>query len=60
MMNQTYDYSVNFGLPKRKKKKIKFVVLHYTGMKNEVSAINRLQNPKFKVSSHYLIKKMVR
>ena len=56
-MNQTYDYSVNFGLPKRQKKKIKFVVLHYTGMKNEVSAINRLQNPKFKVSSHYLIKK---
>ena len=56
-MNKTYDYSPNFGLPKRSKKKIKFVVLHYTGMKNEFSAIRRLQNPKFKVSSHYLIKK---
>ncbi len=56
-MNQTYDYSPNFGLPKRLKKKIKFVVLHYTGMKNEFSAIKRLQDPKFKVSSHYLIKK---
>ena len=57
MMNQTCDYSLNFGLPKRSKKKIKFVVLHYTGMKNEFSAIKRLQEPKFKVSSHYLIKK---
>ncbi len=56
-MNQTYSYSLNFALPKRPKKRIKFVVLHYTGMKNELSAINRLQNPKFKVSSHYLIKK---
>ncbi len=56
-MNQTCDYSLNFGLPKRSKKKIKFVVLHYTGMKNEFSAIKRLQEPKFKVSSHYLIKK---
>ena len=56
-MNQTYDYSLNFGLPKRLKKKIKFVVLHYTGMKNEFSAIKRLQDPKSKVSSHYLIKK---
>ena len=32
-------------------------MLHYTGMKNEFSAIKRLCNPKFKVSSHYLIKK---
>ena len=56
-MNQTYDYSLNFSLPKRSKKRIKFVVLHYTGMKNEFSAIKRLQNPKSKVSTHYLIKK---
>tara|TARA_B100000242_G_scaffold206858_1_gene150100 strand:- start:87 stop:815 length:729 start_codon:yes stop_codon:yes gene_type:complete len=56
-MNQTYDYSLNFSLPKRSKKRIKFVVLHYTGMKNEFSAIRKLQNPKFKVSTHYLIKK---
>ena len=56
-MNQIYDYSLNFGLPKRSKKKIKFVVLHYTGMRNEFSAIKRLQNAKSKVSSHYLIKK---
>tara|TARA_B100000989_G_scaffold297694_1_gene284354 strand:+ start:2191 stop:2937 length:747 start_codon:yes stop_codon:yes gene_type:complete len=49
-------YSPNFSLPKRPKKKIKFIIIHYTGMKNESLAIKRLQNPKSKVSSHYLIK----
>ena len=55
-MNLIYDYSPNFSLPKRPKKKIKFIIIHYTGMKNELDSIKRLQNPKFKVSSHYLIK----
>ena len=53
----TKKYSLNFSLPKRTKDKIKFVILHYTGMKNELSAINRLRNPKSKVSAHYFIKK---
>ena len=55
-MNLIYDYSPNFSLPKRPKKIIKFIIIHYTGMKNELDSIKRLQNPKFKVSSHYLIK----
>ena len=50
------SYSPNFGLPKRPKKKIKFIIIHYTGMRKESLAIKRLQNPKSKVSSHYLIK----
>ena len=50
------NYSPNFSLPKRPKKKIKFIIIHYTGMKKESLAIKRLQNPKSKVSSHYLIK----
>ena len=50
------SYSPNFSLPKRPKKKIKFIIIHYTGMKKESLAIKRLQNPKSKVSSHYLIK----
>jgi N-acetylmuramoyl-L-alanine amidase len=50
------NYSINFGLPKRPKKLLKFIVIHYTGMKNESSAIKRLHNPKSKVSSHYYIK----
>ena len=55
-MNLIYDYSPNFSLPKRPKKRIKFIIIHYTGMKRELDSIKRLQNPKFKVSSHYLIK----
>ena len=53
----TKKYSFNFSLPKRTKNKIKFIILHYTGMKNEFSAVNRLCNPKSKVSAHYFIKK---
>ena len=51
------SYSPNFNLPKRAKNKIKFIIIHYTGMKKESAAIKRLQDPKSKVSSHYLIKK---
>ena len=50
-------YSPNFTLPKRTKKKIKFIILHYTGMKKESSALKRLCDEKTKVSSHYFIKK---
>ena len=50
------SYSPNFNFPKRLKKRIKFIVIHYTGMKKESAAIKRLQDPKSKVSSHYLIK----
>tara|TARA_Y100000992_G_C21156367_1_gene438824 strand:- start:131 stop:859 length:729 start_codon:yes stop_codon:yes gene_type:complete len=53
----TNKYSPNFGLPKRSKKKIKFIIIHYTGMKKETSAIKKLCNPSSKVSSHYFIKK---
>ena len=56
-MNKIYDYSPNFSLPKRQKKRIKFIIIHYTGMKKEIDSIKRLQNPGSKVSSHYLIKK---
>ena len=51
------NYSPNFNLPKRVKNKIKFIIIHYTGMKKESTAIKRLQDPKSKVSAHYLIKR---
>ena len=51
------SYSPNFNLRKRAKNRIKFIIIHYTGMKTETAAIKRLQNPKSKVSSHYLIKR---
>ena len=40
-------YSPNFDIKKRKSKNIKFIILHYTGMKNEKNALNRLTNFKF-------------
>ena len=38
----TQNYSPNFNTPKRQKKNIKYIIIHYTGMKNELSALNRL------------------
>ena len=55
-LNLTRYYSINFDLPKRNKKKIVYIVLHYTGMKKENQAIKRLCDSKSKVSSHYFIK----
>ena len=56
-MNTTLNYSPNFDIIKRKSKDIKFIIFHYTGMKKENNAINKLTNKKSKVSSHYFIKK---
>ena len=55
-INTTLNYSPNFDQNKRKPKEIKFLILHYTGMKKEKDAINKLTNEKSKVSCHYLIK----
>ena len=56
IVNTTLNYSPNFDLKKRKKKEIKFIVYHYTGMKTEKEAIKKLTDPKSKVSSNYYIK----
>jgi len=55
-MLTTFNYSPNFGTTKRKLNQIKFIILHYTGMKKESDAIKRLTDIKSKVSCHYLIK----
>ena len=55
-LNLTTNYSINFSLPKRSKKKIIFIIIHYTGMKNELEAIKRLCDYRSNVSSHYFIK----
>ena len=55
-INTTLNYSPNFDKNKRKPKEIKFLILHYTGMKKEKDAIKKLTNEKSKVSCHYLIK----
>ena len=51
------NYSFNFDLKKRKKKQIKFLIYHYTGMKSERAAIDRLTGIQPGVSSHYFIKR---
>ena len=53
----TNNYSPNFSTPKRQKKNIKYIFIHYTGMKDELSALNKLTDYKSKVSAHYFIKK---
>ena len=55
-MDVSLNYSPNFDPKKRKKKEIKFIIFHYTGMKREVDAINKLTNQRSKVSCHYFIK----
>jgi N-acetylmuramoyl-L-alanine amidase len=52
----TLNYSPSFSSTKRSQKKIKFIIFHYTGMKKESDALNRLTNIQSEVSSHYLIK----
>ncbi len=48
-------YSPNFDQKKRSNKSIKLLVIHYTGMQSERESIMRLCNPKYKVSSHFVI-----
>ena len=50
--NLTTNYSINFNLPKRTKYLIKFIIIHYTGMRKESRALQRLLDVKSKVSSH--------
>jgi N-acetylmuramoyl-L-alanine amidase len=56
-MKQFFNYSQNFDSNKRKSKQIKFLIIHYTGMRKETEAIERLTNIQSGVSSHYLIKR---
>ena len=51
----TLNYSPNFNSKIRQKKEVRFIILHYTGMKSEKAAISRLTNIQSKVASHYLI-----
>ena len=55
-LNLSKNYSINFSQPKRAKNLIKYIIIHYTGMKRELDAIDRLRDGSSKVSSHYFIK----
>ena len=56
-MKKKIEFTPNFSSKTRKKAQIKYVILHYTGMQSEIESLNRLKDPKSKVSCHYLINK---
>ena len=49
------NFSPNYSKKSRRYKDIKFVIIHYTGMQSQIESIERLKNPKYEVSCHYLI-----
>ena len=55
-MKVILNFSPNFDPKKRNKSEIKFIVFHYTGMKSEKKAVDKLLDYNSKVSCHYLIK----
>ena len=57
-INTTLNYSPNFDKKKRKYKQIKFIIFHYTGMKNEKDAIKKLTNLNQKLAVIILLKIM--
>ena len=56
-MKKTFNLSPNYSKKARRKKNIKFIIIHYTGMQSTIESIQRLKNPNTKVSCHYLIDK---
>ncbi len=50
------NYSPNFDPKKRSLDEIYFITFHYTGMKDEKKAVDKLLDAKSKVSCHYFIK----
>ena len=53
----SHNYSPNFSTTARNKKKIKYIVCHYTGMRSESKALKRLTDDKSNVSCHYFVKR---
>ena len=49
------EKSLNFSKKTRHKKKIEFVIIHYTGMQSEIESIKKLKDTNSAVSCHYLI-----
>ena len=54
-MNLTLIKSQNFSKKARNLEKIKFIIIHYTGMQSMIASIRRLTDKTKKVSCHYLI-----
>ena len=54
-MKKKINLSLNCSKSIRRRREIKYVVIHYTGMQSEIESIDRLKNTRSKVSCHYLI-----
>ena len=54
-MNKNLYLSPNFSKKNRSNNKIKFIIIHYTGMQSEIESIKRLTDKRSKVSCHYVI-----
>ena len=51
---------VNYPTPNftsKKYRKIKYIIIHYTGMKSSAESLKRLCNKNSEVSCHYFIKR---
>ena len=53
----TDNKTLNYSKKTRLKTNIRFLILHYTGMQSARVSLNRLKNPKSKVSCHYFIER---
>tara|TARA_B100000902_G_scaffold306900_1_gene295705 strand:+ start:1534 stop:2256 length:723 start_codon:yes stop_codon:yes gene_type:complete len=51
----SFNYSPNFNLQKRRPKDVKYIIIHYTGMKSDKESLERLTDIKSTVSCHYYI-----
>ena len=56
LKNIEKNYSPNFDPSKRSENKVKFIIIHYTGMRKETDALRRLTDIQSQVSCHYFIK----
>ena len=53
----TDNKTLNYSKKTRLKTNIRFLILHYTGMQSARVSLDRLKNPKSKVSCHYFIER---
>tara|TARA_B100001093_G_scaffold518671_1_gene604374 strand:+ start:1529 stop:2251 length:723 start_codon:yes stop_codon:yes gene_type:complete len=51
----SFNYSPNFNLRKRRPKDVKYIIIHYTGMRSDKESLERLTDIKSSVSCHYYI-----
>ena len=56
-MKLKVNKSMNFSKKPRSLSKIRFLIIHYTGMQSARVSMNRLKNPHSKVSCHYFLKR---